>query len=148
MISPEWLGITMFAVFMGLIMVGYPVAFTLAGTALAFAVIGSLTGHFEPLFLNAMPSRIYGNALARQEPRPPNCNSPSWSLSACSTRRVKLLDLEAFQIAASIFAVQVAARQDDVRPDVTGEDPCPLGENAKRLRGSLGCLDQLQIAAI
>ena len=37
-----------------LLMFGYPVAFTLAGTALAFAAGGILAGHFDPAFLAAL----------------------------------------------------------------------------------------------
>jgi len=39
---------------------GYPVAFSLAGTALLFAGIGTVTGSFDPAFLQAMPNRLYG----------------------------------------------------------------------------------------
>jgi len=42
------------------IMAGYPVAFTLAGVSLLFALGGAALGLFEPGFLNAIPSRIYG----------------------------------------------------------------------------------------
>ncbi|MEJ2399929.1 MAG: TRAP transporter large permease subunit [Xanthomonadales bacterium] len=42
------------------LMAGYPVAFTLAGVALIFAGIGSLTGHFDPVFLEAFPNRVFG----------------------------------------------------------------------------------------
>ena len=42
------------------LLAGYPVAFTLAGTALLFAVIGLLTGNFEIGYLNALPSRLFG----------------------------------------------------------------------------------------
>jgi tripartite ATP-independent transporter DctM subunit len=42
------------------LMVGYPVAFSLAGTALAFAFIGELSGHFDSAFLQALPNRLYG----------------------------------------------------------------------------------------
>jgi len=35
------------------LLAGYPVAFTLAGTAILFAVIGLLTGHFEAGYLSA-----------------------------------------------------------------------------------------------
>ena len=41
-------------------MLGYPVAFTLAGTALAFATGGVLTGVFDASFLAALPARIFG----------------------------------------------------------------------------------------
>jgi tripartite ATP-independent transporter DctM subunit len=42
------------------LMVGFPVAFTLAGVALLFAGLGVLTGTFDPVFLEAFPNRIYG----------------------------------------------------------------------------------------
>lgn len=41
------------------LMMGYPVAFTLAGVALMFAGIGMLTGTFDPI-LTAMPERLFG----------------------------------------------------------------------------------------
>jgi len=43
-----------------LLLTGYPVAFTLAGTALIFTVIGEMTGSFDPAFLEALPNRLYG----------------------------------------------------------------------------------------
>ena len=42
------------------LMLGFPVAFSLAGTALFFALVGALNGTFEPSFLSALPSRLYG----------------------------------------------------------------------------------------
>jgi len=39
---------------------GYPVAFSLGGTALVFALIGQLTGTFDEAFLSALPNRLYG----------------------------------------------------------------------------------------
>ncbi len=42
------------------LLAGYPVAFTLAGTALLFAGIGQMTGTFDPAFLEALPNRLYG----------------------------------------------------------------------------------------
>ncbi|MEE4661150.1 MAG: TRAP transporter large permease subunit [Halieaceae bacterium] len=42
------------------LMFGYPVAYTLAGTALLFAVGGVLVGNFDPSFLSAMPGRLFG----------------------------------------------------------------------------------------
>jgi tripartite ATP-independent transporter DctM subunit len=42
------------------LLLGFPVAFTLAGVALIFAGLGILTGTFDPSFLGALPSRIYG----------------------------------------------------------------------------------------
>ena len=43
-----------------LLLVGYPVAFTLAGVALLFAGFGLITGNFESGYLAALPSRLYG----------------------------------------------------------------------------------------
>jgi tripartite ATP-independent transporter DctM subunit len=42
------------------LMAGYPVAFSLAGTALVFAFIGELAGEFDAAFLGALPNRLYG----------------------------------------------------------------------------------------
>jgi len=42
------------------LLAGFPVAFTLAGVALIFATIGIMTGIFDPAFLSAFPSRIFG----------------------------------------------------------------------------------------
>lgn len=50
----------MFAAVCVLLMLGFPVALTLAGTALSFATAGILTGHFDPSQLLALPGRIYG----------------------------------------------------------------------------------------
>ena len=41
-------------------MAGYPVALSLAGTALLFALAGSITGHFDTAFLMALPNRLFG----------------------------------------------------------------------------------------
>ena len=42
------------------LLAGFPVAFTLAGVALVFALIGVLTGTFDAAFLSAFPSRMFG----------------------------------------------------------------------------------------
>jgi tripartite ATP-independent transporter DctM subunit len=42
------------------LLAGFPVAFTLAGIALIFALIGVLSGLFDPAFLSAFPSRVFG----------------------------------------------------------------------------------------
>ncbi len=56
----EYIALLMFIVVCGVLLLGYPVAFSLAGTALLFAGVGSLFGVFEASFLHALPSRIYG----------------------------------------------------------------------------------------
>jgi tripartite ATP-independent transporter DctM subunit len=42
------------------LLAGFPVAFTLAGVALIFALLGIITGIFDPAFLHAFPSRLFG----------------------------------------------------------------------------------------
>jgi tripartite ATP-independent transporter DctM subunit len=42
------------------LLAGFPVAFTLAGVALIFALVGIAAGIFDPAFLGAFPSRIFG----------------------------------------------------------------------------------------
>lgn len=54
------LDLLMFATMCAAIMAGFPVAFTLAGTALAFAAIGVAFGVFDLSFLGAFPNRIFG----------------------------------------------------------------------------------------
>ncbi|NWH08598.1 MAG: TRAP transporter large permease subunit [Alphaproteobacteria bacterium] len=49
----------MFAVLCVLLLMGYPVALTLAGTALGFALLGYALGIFDLNFLSALPSRIF-----------------------------------------------------------------------------------------
>ncbi len=56
----EYMSLIMFAVVCLVLLCGYPVAFSLAGTALAFAGIGTLLNNFDPTFLQATPSRLYG----------------------------------------------------------------------------------------
>ncbi len=53
-------GPSMFFGALVLIFSGYPVAFALGGTALAFALIASLFGHFDPILLYALPERTFG----------------------------------------------------------------------------------------
>ncbi len=43
----EWLAIIMFAIFLVLLLIGYPVAFSFAGTAIVFGAIGILLGEFD-----------------------------------------------------------------------------------------------------
>ncbi len=56
----EYMALYLFAVVFILLLSGYPVAFTLAGTALIFSVIGEATGSFDSAFLQALPNRLYG----------------------------------------------------------------------------------------
>ncbi|MCG8459864.1 MAG: TRAP transporter large permease subunit, partial [Holophagales bacterium] len=56
----EWLGPIMFVAAFGLIFTGYPVAFALGGTALAFAALGVELGYFDWALLFALPERVFG----------------------------------------------------------------------------------------
>ncbi len=56
----EWMAIALFVCVCVVLLFGYPVAFTLAGTSLVFAAIGFATSTFDTSYLNAMPSRLYG----------------------------------------------------------------------------------------
>jgi len=56
----EYLALYMFLSVCLVLLSGYPVAFSLAGTALLFAFIGSSTGYFDSDFLEALPNRLFG----------------------------------------------------------------------------------------
>jgi tripartite ATP-independent transporter DctM subunit len=56
----EYLDILMFLTLCVLILAGYPVIFTLAGIAIAFAGIGALTGDITVSLLGALGQRIFG----------------------------------------------------------------------------------------
>ncbi|WLI72025.1 TRAP transporter large permease [Halomonas alkalicola] len=62
----EFMPLIMFAAVCGVLMLGYPVALSLAGTALIFAGIGyaliqmGVPVPFETRYLGAMPNRLYG----------------------------------------------------------------------------------------
>jgi TRAP-type mannitol/chloroaromatic compound transport system permease large subunit len=54
------LDIAMFLTLIAALMMGYPVAFTLAGVALAFGLLGMALGIFEPSYFAAFPQRVFG----------------------------------------------------------------------------------------
>ena len=54
------LPIVLFAAICLVLMMGYPVALSLAGVSLIFAGIGSVTGVFDSAFISLIPNRIYG----------------------------------------------------------------------------------------
>lgn len=56
----EFMPFIMFIVVCAVLMLGYPVAFTLSGVALMFALLGTLTGQFDGAFLEALPNRFFG----------------------------------------------------------------------------------------
>ena len=55
-----WPAFAMFACVVLLLLAGFPVAFTLGGTALLFALGGALAGVFDVSFLGTMPNRLFG----------------------------------------------------------------------------------------
>ncbi len=56
----EWVAILMFAAVVIVLLAGFPVAFSLGGTALIFAAIGMVAGVFDAAFLGTMPNRVFG----------------------------------------------------------------------------------------
>jgi tripartite ATP-independent transporter DctM subunit len=56
----ELMPLLLFLAVGGVLLLGYPVALSLGGTALAFAFIGEWFGLFDPAFISALPNRIYG----------------------------------------------------------------------------------------
>ncbi|WP_323813766.1 TRAP transporter large permease subunit [Cellvibrio sp. NN19] len=56
----ELIPLLMFAAICLFLMLGYPVAFTLGGVALAFAGVGIVGGIFDPNLLKSFPARLYG----------------------------------------------------------------------------------------
>ena len=56
----EVLAVLLFAVSVGTLMLGYPVAFTLAGTAVGFAGLGWLAGSFDPSYFATLAPRYFG----------------------------------------------------------------------------------------
>ena len=63
MISPEILAIVMFVTTLGLLLFGFPVAFTLAGTALLFGFLGDALEVFNFRMLGFFPQRIFGTMI-------------------------------------------------------------------------------------
>ena len=56
-----WLDVAMVVTLIALLLLGFPAAFTLAGTALAYGLIGLSIGAFDPAFLaEPFPIRIFG----------------------------------------------------------------------------------------
>ena len=56
----SYLALWMFAAVFIVLLSGYPVAFALSGTALAFATAGLQFDAFDSAFLNALPNRLFG----------------------------------------------------------------------------------------
>ena len=56
----EWLAALLFFSVVLVLLAGFPVAFSLGGTALIFAGIGIISGNFNEALLLGLPNRIYG----------------------------------------------------------------------------------------
>jgi tripartite ATP-independent transporter DctM subunit len=56
----EWLALLMFAGMFMFLCTGYPVAFSFAGTAMVFGLIGLSLGAFNVSLINALPQRFFG----------------------------------------------------------------------------------------
>lgn len=56
----DYLDLLMFAALFGAILLGYPVAFTIAGIGVLFALIGAASGKFDMVLLGALSQRIFG----------------------------------------------------------------------------------------
>lgn len=57
---------SMFVVLVGLLISGFPVAFTLGGTGLLFGLIGVATGSLDIAFLEILPNRLFGNVVRNE----------------------------------------------------------------------------------
>jgi len=60
MTGAEFLSVLMVAAVCAVLMVGYPVALTLGGVALAFALLGEMTGTMSLTLIGALPQRVFG----------------------------------------------------------------------------------------
>jgi len=56
----EWLALALFVALCLLVLLGFPISFTLAGTALVFGLLGMAMGVFDADFLGVFPNRIFG----------------------------------------------------------------------------------------
>ncbi|MEM6639030.1 MAG: TRAP transporter large permease subunit [Pseudomonadota bacterium] len=56
----------LFVCAIALLMLGYPVAFTLSGVALLVAGAGVLAGAFDPSLFGAIPSRLFGGTMTNE----------------------------------------------------------------------------------
>ena len=63
MITPEVLSIIMFLTTLGLLLFGFPVAFTLAGSALIFGFLGDALEVFNFRMIGFFPQRIFGTMI-------------------------------------------------------------------------------------
>lgn len=64
MIPLDWMPPLMFAGLVVFLIIGFPVAFSLAAVGLFFGMISMAQGFFTIDFLQAIPGRIFGSILA------------------------------------------------------------------------------------
>jgi len=56
----EWVALLLFVSVIVILLAGFPVAFTLGGTALTFAAFGIISGAFNEALLSGLPNRLFG----------------------------------------------------------------------------------------
>jgi tripartite ATP-independent transporter DctM subunit len=56
----EWIALLLFLSVIVILLAGFPVAFTLGGTALIFAAFGVMTGEINEALLSGLPNRVFG----------------------------------------------------------------------------------------
>jgi tripartite ATP-independent transporter DctM subunit len=56
----EWVALLLFVAVIIILLAGFPVAFTMGGTALVFAGLGIVAGVFNDALLTSLPNRIFG----------------------------------------------------------------------------------------
>ncbi|NNF49193.1 MAG: TRAP transporter large permease subunit [Woeseiaceae bacterium] len=56
----EWVALVLFLTVIVVLLAGFPVAFTLGGTALVFAIAGVAAGTFHEALLSGLPNRVFG----------------------------------------------------------------------------------------
>ncbi|NCF23416.1 MAG: TRAP transporter large permease subunit [Gammaproteobacteria bacterium] len=56
----EWVALLLFATVILVLLAGFPVAFSLGGTALIFAAAGTAMGGFNDALLSSLPNRVFG----------------------------------------------------------------------------------------
>jgi len=59
-LTVEWVAGLLFVTVIVVLLAGFPVAFTLGGTALVFAALGVIGGSFNEALLSGLPNRIFG----------------------------------------------------------------------------------------
>jgi TRAP-type mannitol/chloroaromatic compound transport system permease large subunit len=66
MISLEWMPPLMFAGLVVFMIIGYPVAFSLAAVGFFFGFLSIEMGYFTMAFMQAIPGRVFGSILSNE----------------------------------------------------------------------------------